>query len=362
MNAAVLQSDFALDDALTRLIDEEKPGIALCAPATVPAGARSLRIAGCRVETLREAARRPSFESIAAIVAAQLETGRVRAARAFTHSMNVRTAGPVPDPGLGYTGSVFRVDVAERLGIPLVPGPIAVWMVARERAAGPERIVVESPPRQGIDDPEVAKFIATWQRRTQAKPRGADPQTVWPAETVFGKYPTYRKSPETPPMPDNGIVIRANQQILSGSFRLKIPRRHVVTEPLSGDPTTALVPVTLVIIDNEIPGHPSTSSYTRLFRDPLDGCLPRRRRTIQPESPFLHRRVATFSHLLHLRRLATRFQTPGLRRSFRFFLRDINSEKLRQVCRLQHSRTWRPAGARACIRDELFLVDISEEK
>jgi hypothetical protein len=55
-------------------------------------------------------------------------------------------------------------------------------------------------------------------------------------------------------MPDNGIVIRAHQQILSGSFRLKIPRRHIVTEPLSGDPTTALVPVTLVVMDNEIPG------------------------------------------------------------------------------------------------------------
>ena len=253
MNPAVLKSDAALDDALTRLIDEEKTGIALCAPASVPAGTRALRVAGCRVETLREAARRPSFEGMAAIVAAQLETGRVRAARAFAYSSAARP-GTVSDPGVGFTGSVFRIDVATRLGIPLVPGPIAVWMIARERAAGPERVLVESLRPQGIDDPEVAKFIAAWQRRTGAKPRGADPRMVWPAETVFGKYPTYRKGPESPPMPSSGIVIRANQQILSGSFRLKIPRRHIVTEPLSGDPTTALVPITLVIMDNEIPG------------------------------------------------------------------------------------------------------------
>ena len=253
MNPAVLKSDAALDDALTRLIDEEKTGIALCAPASVPAGTRALRVAGCRVETLREASRRPSFEGMAAIVAAQLETGRVRAARAFAYSSAARP-GTVSDPGVGFTGSVFRIDVAARLGIPLVPGPIAVWVIARERAAGPERVVVESPRPQGIDDPEVAKFIAAWQRRAGAKPRGADPRMVWPAETVFGKYPTYRKGPESPPMPSSGIVIRANQQILSGSFRLKIPRRHIVTEPLSGDPTTALVPITLVIMDNEIPG------------------------------------------------------------------------------------------------------------
>jgi len=253
VNPAVLQSDAALDDALTRLIDEEKTGIALCAPASVAVGARALSIAGCRVETLREAARRPSFEGMAAIVAAQLETGRVRAARAFAYSSAPRPR-MVSDPGVGFTGSVFRIDVAARLGIPLVPGPIAVWMIARERAAGPERVLVESPRPQGIDDPEVAKFIAAWQRRTGAKPRGADPRMVWPAETVFGKYPTYRTGPESPSMPSSGIVIRANQQILSASFRLKIPRRHIVTEPLSGDPTTALVPITLVIMDNEIPG------------------------------------------------------------------------------------------------------------
>jgi len=254
LNAAVLQSDSALDDALTRFIDEEKTGITMWAPATVPAGARTLRIAGCRVETLREAARRPSFESMAVIVAAQLQTGRVRAARAFAHSMARRGTTWVPDPGVGYTGNVFRVDVAARLGIPLVPGPIAVWMIARDRAAAAGRVVVESPPPRGIDDPEVAKFIATWQRRTAVRPRGADPRMVWPAETVFGKYPTYRKGPESPPMPDNGMAIRTNREVLAGSFRLKIPRRHVVTEPLSGDPTTALVPVTLVIMDNEIPG------------------------------------------------------------------------------------------------------------
>lgn len=253
MNPAVLQSDAALDEALTEHIEAEKAGVALCAPSSVPAGGRELRIAGFRVETLRDAARRPSFETMAVIVAAQLETGRVRAARAFRNTIGAGRA-PSADPGEGYTGSTFRIDLAERLGIPLVPGPIALWMIARDGVTGPERILVESPPPQGIDDPEVAKFVAAWQRRAAVKPRGADPRTVWPEETVFGKHPRYRKGPESPVMPENGLAIHVNQTILAGSFRLNIARRHVVAEPLSGDPTTAVMPITLVIIDNDIPG------------------------------------------------------------------------------------------------------------
>ena len=253
MNPSVLQSDAALEDALTEHIEAEETGVALCVPPRVPAGGRELRIAGFRVETLRNAARRPSFETMAVIVAAQLATGRVRAARAFRNTIGAACV-PLADPGEGYTGSTLRIDVAERLGIPLVPGPIALWMIARDRVAGPERILVESPPPQGIDDPEVAKFIAARQQRTTVKPGGADPRTVWPEETVFGKYPRYRKGPESPAMPEKGIAIRVNQAILAGSFRLNIPRLHAVTEPLSGDPTTAVVPITLVIIDNDIPG------------------------------------------------------------------------------------------------------------
>ena len=258
----VLRSTAALNDALADLIDKGMTGIVLRGPGLVAPGGKSLQIAGCSVETLREAAGRPAFENMAVLVGAQVETGRVRAVRAFAGSSEGARRSP-SDPGEGYTGRVFRIDVAARLGIPLVPGAIAVWVLSRDRAAGPERIMVAGPPARGTDDPEVARFLAAWKKRNVVKPRGADPATVWPEQTVFGKYPVYRQTPESPPMPGNGIALGTPGKVvtekrgvwpLSGSFRLKIPARHVVREPLSGNPAAAVVPITLVITGNEIAG------------------------------------------------------------------------------------------------------------
>lgn len=258
----------ALDDALARFIGERRAGIALRAPvrirtAALIGGKGGLPLAGCWVETLRAAARRPPFESMAVLVATQLETGRVRAGRAFADSTQASNAARPSDPGEGYTGSVFRLDVAARLAIPAVPGPIAVWLIARDRAAGPVRIVVESPHSPGLEDQEVVKFLAAWRRHKMIKPHGADPARAWPPQTTFGSYPTYRKDAESPPVPENGIALRAKpvvvlgkgaDWVLAGSFRLAVPRRHVVLEPVSGYATTALVPITLVITSNEIAG------------------------------------------------------------------------------------------------------------
>lgn len=282
----VLAPGSALDDALARLIDEGRTGIALRAPASVRTGGPSgLQLAGCSVETLREAARRPPFESMAILAAAQLETGRVRAGRAFADRTEGANAHSPVDPGEGYTGRVFRLDVASRLGIPLVPGPIAVWLIARDRVAGPAHILVEDPPPIGIEDPEVTKYLAAWRKRNPVKPQGADPATVWPEETVFGTYPRYRKTAESPPMPDSGIALWVKPLVvlgegpawaLTGSFRLSIPRRHVVLKPLSGNATTAVVPITLVITSNEIAGPfvrhlrvPSHSSISPLDAAPV---------------------------------------------------------------------------------------------
>jgi hypothetical protein len=266
LSEEVLRAGPALDDALARLIDAGSEGIALCAPAAVRPGMVSrggLLLAGCRVETLRDAARRPPFESMAVLAATQLETGRVRAGRAFPDPTEGFPTPQPPDPGEGFTGGVFRLDVAARLAIPPVPGPIAVWLIARDRAAGPVHIVVEDPPRQGFEDNEVVKFLAAWRKRNAVKPRGADPATVWPEETIFGKYPVYRKTAESPAMPDTGITLAAKRTVvlekgaiweLAGSYRLTIPRGQIVLEPVSGNPTTAVVPITLVVTSNKMAG------------------------------------------------------------------------------------------------------------
>jgi hypothetical protein len=268
LSEGVLQSGPALEDALHRFIDEGRTGIAFRAPSgIVPAalgGGRSrLPIVGCCVQTLRAAARRPPFERMAVLVAVQLETGRVRVAPAFADPTRGANLTLPPDPGEGFTGSLFRIDAGERLAIPPIPGPIALWLIARDIVAGPVRIRVEDRQPVDMEDAEVAKFLAGWRKRNIVKPRGADASTVWPRETVFGTYPIYRKTPESPPMPDRGIVLRVMPEVVHGksavrlilgSFRVTIPRRQVVFQPLSGDPTTAVVPITLVITGNDLPG------------------------------------------------------------------------------------------------------------
>lgn len=163
----------------------------------------------------------------------------------------------------GEKEGTFRLTIDARLGITPVPVPIAVWLLARNRVAGPVRILAEKPQPRGIEDEEVTKFLAAWRKRNPVKPQGADTATVWPEETVFGTYPRYRKTAESPPMPDSGIVLWAKPLVvpgecpawpLTGFFRLAIPRRHVVLKPLSGNATTAVVPITLIITSNDIAG------------------------------------------------------------------------------------------------------------
>jgi hypothetical protein len=251
----------ALEDALARFIAERALGTALRMPASVlSTGDGSLPLAGCRVTTQREAAQRPPFEDVALLVASHVDSARVYAARAFAPGTEADDPAPAPpDPGEGYTGSTFRIDVARRLGFRPEPGTFAVWLIVRGEAHGPARIQVVKPtptPAPGYSDPEVAKFIAEWRKRNVPKPRGADPASVWPPEAVFGNYPSYRAGAESPPLPQRGIslwtkrvlLLETNARwVLAGSFRLAIPRRHVVLEPVSGYPATAVLPITIVL-------------------------------------------------------------------------------------------------------------------
>jgi hypothetical protein len=251
----------ALEDALARSLVDRALGTTLRMPANVlSTGDGSLPLAGCRVVTLRDAARQPPFEDVALLVASHVDTGRIYVARAFAQSTEASDPPPTPpDPGEGYTGSTFRIDVARRLGLQPEPGTFTVWLIVRSEASGPERVQVVKPaptPTSGYSDPEVAKFIAEWRKRNVPKPRGADPASVWPPEAVFGNYPSYRAGAESPPLPQRGIslwtkrvlLLESNARwVLAGSFRLAVPRRHVVLEPVSGYPATAVLPITIVL-------------------------------------------------------------------------------------------------------------------
>jgi hypothetical protein len=259
----VLRAPGALDDALARRVGEGNCGLEVAAPGRVELPLPGpLHLAGCNVETLREAVRRPAFEDAAIVVGANLKTGRVRSRRAFPESTVAEDPPPpAPDPGEGVTGSAFRVDLAERLEFPNAPGAYCIWMLARERISNPLRIELVPRAKTPIDDPEVARFIANWKAEHRGKPAGADPRSVWPAESLFGGYPSYRARDAALPLPERGVALRAERVlartpalrwVLQGSYRVRIDRRHVVVQPVSGESATAVVPLSLIFMASHL--------------------------------------------------------------------------------------------------------------
>ena len=265
LDDAMLADPTLLEDALAGFIDAGAAGLALLTPARLSTtGPGKLQLVGCRVIPLREAALRPVFEDMALLVACHLESGKVYVARAFGESNEAADAPPPPpDPGEGWTGSSFRIDIRERLGLPRDPGKFALWLILRGESWGPVRFEITRPAPPPVDDVEVIKFIAEWRARNVPKPTGADPSSVWPRESVLGNYPSYRPAAESPPIPKQGISLwmkrcvvleKGARWILGGSYRLAIPRRHVVLHPVSGDPATAVLPITLVITTSQTAG------------------------------------------------------------------------------------------------------------
>lgn len=246
----------ALENACARAVLERTTGTVMQAPQRIPAGA-ALTLSGYRVSTLRDAAQWPPTEAMSLLVASHLESARVWAAPAQAPATAAfLPPPPAPDPGEGFTGSSFRHDVSGRLGFSPQPGHLCVWLIVRGEASGPARVEVFDPASRPIDDPEVLRFLAGWRRKHPPRPRGADPTTVWPPEAVFGSYPSYRARSDGPPMPSMGIALQTASQVdcaspaawvLSGAYRLTIPRRQLVLKPVSGYATTAVVPMTLVI-------------------------------------------------------------------------------------------------------------------
>ncbi len=269
-----LGDDSSLDDALAGFIVDAHKGTAICAPERVPlAGRATVPLVGCRIISLREAAQWPPFEEMAVLLASQIETGRVFVAPAFAQGTEASNRPPPPpDPGEGCTGTSFRIDLSGRLGLPREPGRFAIWLIARDEVSGPIPLELAKPPQYGYEDPEVAKFIATWRASNIPQRRGADPATVWPRESVFGSYPSYRTSAESPPTPKLGISLWAKRVmvmekgarwVLACSYRLAIPRSHVVLTPVSGDPATAVLPMAIVVTARQ-----STGFYVQRLRVP----------------------------------------------------------------------------------------------
>jgi hypothetical protein len=255
----------ALEEACARAVLERSIGTVLQAPQRVAAGnSAALILSGYRVASLRAAAEWPPLDAMALLIASHLESGRVFVATARApDTMAIGKPPAAPDPGEGCTGSTFRYDLAARLGFSPAPGRLCVWMIVRGEASGPVRIELFDPESRPIDDPEVLKFLAGWHRKNPPKPRGANPRNVWPAEAVFGAYPSYRTRTDGPPVPTTGISLSTPDRaesgssapwVLSGAFRVAIQRRQLVLKTVSGYATTAVVPITLIITTNHEAG------------------------------------------------------------------------------------------------------------
>ena len=265
LDESVLANDAALDDALAERVKQKQFGLVIAAPASAQLPLRRpVQVAGCHVETLRDAVRRPAFDDMAIIVGSNPATGRVRATRAVPELTEADDPPPrPPDPGEGVTGSAFRLNTASLLAFTDAAAVYHVWMIARDRVSNRVRIELIPPPAYGYDDPEVAKFVTRWRAENPATVHGADPRSVWPLPAVFGGYPSYRSGDAKLPLPEHGIVLSAERVlvidkglrwVLSGAYRLSIDRAHVVHRPVSGESATAVVPITLVVTALQIAG------------------------------------------------------------------------------------------------------------
>lgn len=265
LDESVLDDGPALEDTLAERIRQKQFGLAIAAPPSIQLPLRRpVQVAGCHVETLCDAARRPAFDDMAILVGSNPVTGRVRATRAFPETTEADDPSPRPsDPGEGVTGTAFRVNAASLLAFPDAAAVYHVWMIARDRVSNRVRTELIPRPAYGYDDPEVARFVARWRAENPTTLQGADPRSIWPPPAVFGGYPSYRSGDAKLPLPASGIVLSAERVlvmdkglrwILSGAYRLTIDRSHVVHRPVSGESATAVVPITLVVTGLQIAG------------------------------------------------------------------------------------------------------------
>lgn len=121
-------------------------------------------------------------------------------------------------------------------------------------------------------DPAIVAFIE------QQRAAEGGPKELFPLPGGSGKYPNYRKTEDSLPVPSGvGIHLEAErvsvykadaQSVLRGSFRLPVPAAYYRNS--SGDGSaTAAVPITLVLAGNLMPG-PFVAPLRVASYDPID--------------------------------------------------------------------------------------------
>lgn len=243
----------ALDAVLDKRMVAKLLGPAIGAPARVPLQGRdTLPVWGAWVEPLGRHG--PSVEDLAVVVASSLESGKVHAGPAFPPRDFIDAPQPAsPDPPpVGTSGALFKFDLYSRLEeLQRRPAAYAVWVLVQGRKSN----CVRSQLYGGggvTEDPEVGRFIDEYWR-TKGPPK------AWPT----GAAAAGERSEDAPPVPaEPGIslhvprvhVLDEKPCWLTGSYRLDVLPRHLVTPDLAGGGVHAMLPITLVMTSENFAG------------------------------------------------------------------------------------------------------------
>ena len=178
-----------------------------------------------------------------------------------------------PEPGAGFTGSVYRSEVVEKLGVPWERGTYSVRALIREKASNVCSCTLGSSGADFRDDP-LETYIEERRRN-----RAATVEPVWPPlPTIRGAitraleggvdpFPNYKQRSDSPALPDEdkeGLELSVDRVaelgggrrcLLRGAFRLHVrPDERVPFDPETGRlvdvgvaGTTAMVLVHLVV-------------------------------------------------------------------------------------------------------------------
>ncbi len=223
-----------------------KDEVLIDAPASIAWDTQPSAVVQVRFgDSVRTALKKSEFQ--AAVVAVRLETGAVLSGVAVMRDAQ----------------EAYRFDLRQCLKLDWNDATYLVTLFVERFSSNTIRVRLE---KSGLlfHDPEVVKFLAKHRRQARVL-------AVWPAAASTSTAPEnalpfYRRSPESPEVPEKpGVVMSMAQQIhlnpgaravLRGSFRSLLPDRPVVPDRAGQGylPPTTIVSITLLIVGDKVAG------------------------------------------------------------------------------------------------------------
>lgn len=166
-------------------------------------------------------------------------------------------SGSVTSAPAIFTAQANSLDVRHGLNIPWRDGTLLVTLLRGKQLSNRVRIRIEKS-KLAFRDPEVERFVARHRRRGRPLPIWPEPGRVVAGSAMA--LPCYKRLTESPEVPTHtGIALTVRSTVVRASFRLPVmdidivspaDRSHTTTK-FGYLRTTAVIPITLLIIGNE---------------------------------------------------------------------------------------------------------------